>query len=196
MLRSGQSTQCQSSGVSFEMISMPRSSFCIPSSATDGVGPHRRVAACSIRGAPFQRKLASTDSPVPSPQNATLPSRRYILQLTSTLGSAALITFVGPAHARVRPMRPRYAFNCVGVVSNDPPANSHLPHSSIVSIIASEMCEHGFQGMDRYVKKKDFDPIETYVPPLLTARDQLLDDRNLLDSADNAESIRSNLRSG
>jgi len=51
-------------------------------------------------------------------------------------------------------------------------------------------------GIDKYVKKKDLDPIETYVPPVLAARDQLLDSKPQLDSSDNAESIRGALRSG
>eukprot|EP00951_Prasinocladus_malaysianus_P015473 scaffold118623_cov47-Prasinocladus_malaysianus.AAC.1 len=50
--------------------------------------------------------------------------------------------------------------------------------------------------MDRYIKKKDLDPLETYIPAILAAKDQLVESMALLDSASNAPEARRLLREG
>ena len=49
---------------------------------------------------------------------------------------------------------------------------------------------------EKYIKRKDLDPLETYVPPVMAARDQLQKSAAILNGAEDAEPARQMLREG
>eukprot|EP00873_Tetraselmis_striata_P039013 jgi/Tetstr1/459277/TSEL_004677.t1 len=52
------------------------------------------------------------------------------------------------------------------------------------------------RGMDAYIKKKGMEPLDSYVPPVLAARDQLDGTLPLLGDPANAEDVRQMMRKG
>jgi len=52
------------------------------------------------------------------------------------------------------------------------------------------------RGLERYIRKKELDPLETYVPPILAALEQLKDSVELASTAEGVEVSRKLLREG
>ena len=111
----------------------------------------------------------------PSCGKAAESSRRHVLGL----GSVLLLTpcwSSGPAEGIERVRRRAWITvyrpnSVVHVAANH--STQHSPCLSTEDAVAPFVLQSSRRGMDRYIKKKGLDPLDTYVPPVLQARQQL-----------------------